>query len=230
MANRADNVATSTEVIPAGHAVLTAEDELGEHQSDTSAGLAGIAGSFYLPSRARGSACRRGYGVLRTGEAAPQSTICKKRVAASSRIELADPRRRGGILRCLYKSTPGCSSTSHAVSGQRAACEPSFAHPTMQSPQKSLAPDEPKYLPPRRCGQQGAPMGFRPMRSFTVTPGDVPIAARRPMKLDVLYAIVVGQAARCWRAIDRLRPIKLIFGPGTVHGPKFRRSVSPSEA
>ena len=42
MANRADTVATSTEIIPAGHAALTAEDELGEHQSDTSTGLAGL--------------------------------------------------------------------------------------------------------------------------------------------------------------------------------------------
>src|SRR6202048_5296052 len=42
MANRADTVATSTEIIPAGHAALTAEDELGEHQSDTSIGLAGL--------------------------------------------------------------------------------------------------------------------------------------------------------------------------------------------
>src|ERR1700730_16175207 len=66
-----------------------------------------FARGVFIP-RARGSACRRGSGVLRTGKAAPQSTICKKRVAASSRIELADPRRRGGILRCLYKSTPGC--------------------------------------------------------------------------------------------------------------------------
>src|SRR6266436_5038758 len=42
MANRADNTATSTDVIPAGHAALTAEDERGEHQSDTSTGLAGL--------------------------------------------------------------------------------------------------------------------------------------------------------------------------------------------
>ena len=42
MPNRADNVATSTEVIPAGHAALTAEEELGEHRSDTSTGLAGL--------------------------------------------------------------------------------------------------------------------------------------------------------------------------------------------
>ena len=42
MPNRADNVATSTEIIPAGHAALTAEDELGEHQSETSTGLAGL--------------------------------------------------------------------------------------------------------------------------------------------------------------------------------------------
>jgi KUP system potassium uptake protein len=41
MANRADNPATST-VIPAGHAALSAEDEVGEHQSDTSTGLAGL--------------------------------------------------------------------------------------------------------------------------------------------------------------------------------------------
>jgi KUP system potassium uptake protein len=42
MPNRADNTATSTEVIPAGHAALTAEEELGERRSDTSAGLAGL--------------------------------------------------------------------------------------------------------------------------------------------------------------------------------------------
>src|SRR5690348_5788397 len=42
MPNRADNTATSTEVIPAGHAALTAEEELGEHQSDASTGLAGL--------------------------------------------------------------------------------------------------------------------------------------------------------------------------------------------
>jgi KUP system potassium uptake protein len=42
MASRTGNTATSTELIPAGHAALTAEEELGEHQSDTSAGLAGL--------------------------------------------------------------------------------------------------------------------------------------------------------------------------------------------
>jgi KUP system potassium uptake protein len=42
MANRADNTASSTEVIPAGHAAPTAEEELGEHRSDTSSGLAGL--------------------------------------------------------------------------------------------------------------------------------------------------------------------------------------------
>jgi KUP system potassium uptake protein len=42
MASRAGNTATSTEVIPAGHAALTAEDELGEYRSDTSTGLAGL--------------------------------------------------------------------------------------------------------------------------------------------------------------------------------------------
>jgi K+ potassium transporter len=42
MASRTGNAATSTELIPAGHAALTAEEELGEHQSDTSAGLAGL--------------------------------------------------------------------------------------------------------------------------------------------------------------------------------------------
>jgi len=105
-----------------------------------------LRGRGWPPSRARGSACRRGCGVLRTGGAAPQSTICKKRVAASSRIELADPRRRGGILRCLYKSAAAASGTSHAVSGERAACELSFAHPTMESAQESLARDEPEYL------------------------------------------------------------------------------------
>jgi KUP system potassium uptake protein len=41
MANRAANPATST-VIPAGHAASTAEDEVSEHRSDTSAGLAGL--------------------------------------------------------------------------------------------------------------------------------------------------------------------------------------------
>ena len=42
MANRAGNPATSTEVIPAGHAALTAEEELGEQRSDTSTRLAGL--------------------------------------------------------------------------------------------------------------------------------------------------------------------------------------------
>src|SRR5689334_4494589 len=42
MANRADNTGSSTEVIPAGHAALTAEEERGEHQSETSTGLAGL--------------------------------------------------------------------------------------------------------------------------------------------------------------------------------------------
>ena len=42
MANRAGNPATSTEVIPAGHAALTAEEEIGEHRSETSTRLAGL--------------------------------------------------------------------------------------------------------------------------------------------------------------------------------------------
>jgi KUP system potassium uptake protein len=42
MANRSGNTATATEVIPAGHAALTAEDELAERPSDTSTGLAGL--------------------------------------------------------------------------------------------------------------------------------------------------------------------------------------------
>ena len=42
MANRAGNTATSTEIIPAGHAAFTAEEEFGGHRSDTSAGLAGL--------------------------------------------------------------------------------------------------------------------------------------------------------------------------------------------
>jgi len=42
MANRAGNTATSTEVIPAGHAALTAEEDLGEDRSGTSTGLAGL--------------------------------------------------------------------------------------------------------------------------------------------------------------------------------------------
>jgi KUP system potassium uptake protein len=41
MANRAVNPATST-VVPAGHAALSAEDEVTEHQSDTSTGLTGL--------------------------------------------------------------------------------------------------------------------------------------------------------------------------------------------
>ena len=41
MANRAGNTATSTEVIPAGHAALTAEEELGEHRPDHPPGLPG---------------------------------------------------------------------------------------------------------------------------------------------------------------------------------------------
>src|SRR5260370_14140712 len=42
MANRAGDTTTSTEVIPAWHAALTAEDEIGEHRSETSTGLAGL--------------------------------------------------------------------------------------------------------------------------------------------------------------------------------------------
>jgi KUP system potassium uptake protein len=42
MANRVGNTASATEVIPAGHAALTAEEELDEHQSDTSTGLTGL--------------------------------------------------------------------------------------------------------------------------------------------------------------------------------------------
>src|SRR5271169_4651174 len=42
MANRAGNTATSTEVIPAGHAALTAEEELGENAPDLSTGLAAL--------------------------------------------------------------------------------------------------------------------------------------------------------------------------------------------
>ena len=42
MANRVGNTAPATEVIPAGHAALTAEEELDEHQSDTSTGLTGL--------------------------------------------------------------------------------------------------------------------------------------------------------------------------------------------
>ena len=42
MANRVGNTAPATEVIPAGHAALTAEEELDEHQSDTSIGLTGL--------------------------------------------------------------------------------------------------------------------------------------------------------------------------------------------
>src|ERR1700730_6848353 len=39
MPNRADNTVSSTQVIPAGHAALTAEDDLGEHASPRLTGL-----------------------------------------------------------------------------------------------------------------------------------------------------------------------------------------------
>ncbi|TMJ70256.1 MAG: hypothetical protein E6G83_01415, partial [Alphaproteobacteria bacterium] len=42
MANRAGSAVTSTEVIPAGHAALTAKEELGENSPDLSAGLAAL--------------------------------------------------------------------------------------------------------------------------------------------------------------------------------------------
>jgi KUP system potassium uptake protein len=42
MANRADNTATSTEVIPAGHAALTAKEEVGENAPDLSARFAAL--------------------------------------------------------------------------------------------------------------------------------------------------------------------------------------------
>src|ERR1700730_17675658 len=43
--------------------------------------------SFYPLARARSSACRRGYGVLRTRKDAPHLLFVKKGVAASSRLE-----------------------------------------------------------------------------------------------------------------------------------------------
>jgi hypothetical protein len=64
---------------------------------------------------------RRGLSLLNPGDAAGFSVVCTNRPLAAS-------------------------STSHAVSGQRAACERRFAHPTMESPQKSLAHDKPEYL------------------------------------------------------------------------------------
>jgi KUP system potassium uptake protein len=42
MVNRAASSATSTEVIPAGHAAMTADEELGEHRPDASIGIAGL--------------------------------------------------------------------------------------------------------------------------------------------------------------------------------------------
>jgi KUP system potassium uptake protein len=42
MANRAGNTERSSEVIPAGHAALTAQEELGENASNSSAGLAAL--------------------------------------------------------------------------------------------------------------------------------------------------------------------------------------------
>jgi hypothetical protein len=62
----------------------------GPVQRDKLAALTGVhpAWSFYPLARARGSACRRGYGVLRTGKAAPHLRFVKKGGAASSRIEL----------------------------------------------------------------------------------------------------------------------------------------------
>ena len=42
MPDRAGNTATSTEVIPAGHAALTAKEELGENAPDLSTGLAAL--------------------------------------------------------------------------------------------------------------------------------------------------------------------------------------------
>jgi K+ potassium transporter len=40
--NHANNTTTSTEVIPAGHAALIADEELREHRPDTPTGLAGL--------------------------------------------------------------------------------------------------------------------------------------------------------------------------------------------
>src|SRR6266481_7207851 len=42
MASSTGNKATATELIPAGHAESTAEDELGENESDGSTGLVGL--------------------------------------------------------------------------------------------------------------------------------------------------------------------------------------------
>ena len=42
MANRAGSTASSSEVIPAGHAALTVQEELGENAPNSSAGLAAL--------------------------------------------------------------------------------------------------------------------------------------------------------------------------------------------
>jgi hypothetical protein len=55
-------------------------------------------------------------------------------------------------------------------SGERTTCEPSFAHPTMQSPQKSLAPDEPKYLLSRARGDKNFDTGFAPIPAIRRSP------------------------------------------------------------
>ena len=42
MLDHLDDTATSTEVIPAGHAAFTAEEEVGGHRSETFTGFAGL--------------------------------------------------------------------------------------------------------------------------------------------------------------------------------------------
>jgi hypothetical protein len=123
---------------------------------ETPAAIAGVwpADGVFSPSRARGSACRRGHGVLRTGKAAPHLRLVKSEWLRRRGLSLLIQGDAAGFsVVCTNRPLAG-SSTSHAVSGQRAACEPSFAHPTMQSPQKSLAPDEPKYLLSRARGDK----------------------------------------------------------------------------
>jgi hypothetical protein len=104
-------------------------------------------GEFFYPSRARG-AVLAGVGTACCALAGPRRNL---------RFVKSEWLRRRGLSLLIPGDAAGFSVVctidpwllrAHRMpfSGERTTCEPSFAHPTMQSPQKSLAPDEPKYL------------------------------------------------------------------------------------
>src|ERR1700719_1029109 len=84
---------------------------------ETPAAIAGVwpADGVFSPSRARGSACRRGHGVLRTGKAAPHLRVVKSEWLRRRGLSLLIQGDAAGFsVVCTNRPLAG-SSTSHAV-------------------------------------------------------------------------------------------------------------------